>query len=185
MTGPDQEQWLLQGLEDSRARWNVIAQQTMFGQGKFFVPDVPVPLFNLDQWDGYVAARNRILAFLQQQRPSNPVIISGDIHSSWVHDIKADFDQPASETLATEFVGTSISSDFPVAFIPLVEAALPANPHIRFFEGAHRGYVVCDLDAQRWRSEFRAVSSIATPASPVSTLATFEVEDGAPGAHQL
>jgi len=109
MTGQIQERWLFEGLQGSSARWNVIAQQVVFSQFDFDArPEVQV--FNTDQWDGYVAARDRVVAFLDQQKPSNPIVLAGDIHSSWVHDIKRDFDQPESRTIGTEFVATSISS---------------------------------------------------------------------------
>jgi alkaline phosphatase D len=181
MTGPEQERWLLEGLERSQARWNVMAQQTVLAQFDFN-PSPAATLFNSDAWDGYVAARNRLLGFLLQRTPSNPVVITGDIHSSWVNDLKADFDDPSSATVGTEFVGTSISSSFPTAAIGAVEAALPGNPHTRFFDGRYRGYVRCVLDRDRWRSDFRAVESIATPESRAFTLASFEVRDGEPGA---
>jgi alkaline phosphatase D len=184
MTGPNQERWLLQGLERSRAKWNVIAQQTMMGELEIpgAVAGTPVPVFNVDQWDGYVAARNRILGFLMHAKPSNPIVITGDIHSSWVHDLKADFNNPASATLGTEFVGTSISSDFPPQFIPAIRASLPANPHIKFFDGAKRGYVRCELTHQQWRTDFRVVETILTDSAPTTTLASFVVLNGRPGA---
>jgi len=182
MTGPEQERWLLEGLADSEARWNVIAQQVMMMQANFG-PAAQVPrLFNMDAWDGYVAARNRILGFLLHGRPSNPVVPTGDIHSSWVANLKADFDDPTSATVATELVGASISSDFPAQFVPAVQASLPANPHIRFFDGLRHGYVRCDVDRYRWRADFRTVSTILEPVAPVSTLASFVVESGRPGA---
>jgi len=180
MTGPKQEQWLLAGLDRSQARWNVIGQQTMFAEYDF--ASGPAEVFNMDQWDGYVAARDRILQFLDQRRPSNPIVITGDIHSSWVHDLKLNFADPASTTLGTEFVGTSISSDFPAPFIAPVTAALPDNPHTRFFDGTFRGYVRCDLDAQQWRTDFRVVPTILSPDVPATTLASFVVQDGVPGA---
>lgn len=183
MTGPEQERWLLEGLDRSRARWNVIGQQTMLAE--FDVDARPGELFNLDQWDGYVAARNRILGFLNQRRPSNPIVLTGDIHSSWVHDLKADFADPASRTVGTEFVGTSISSDFPAQFIGPVTAALPDNPHTKFFNGAFRGYVRCDVTPRQWTSTFRVVDNALIPDAPTRTLATFTVEDGNPGAHQV
>ncbi len=183
MTGSKQEQWLFDGLSRSGSRWNIIAQQTMVAQYDFD-PQPDSDLFNLDQWDGYVAARNRLLDFLQQRQPSNPVVITGDIHSSWVHDLKADFNNPSSATVGTEFVGTSISSDFPAQFIAPVTAALPANPHTKFFDGAFRGYVRCRLTGDRWQSDYRVVSSILDPDAPVSTLAAFVVEDGQPGAQR-
>ncbi|MCC5615335.1 alkaline phosphatase [Nostoc sp. CHAB 5836] len=182
MTGSKQEQWLRKGLDQSRSRWNVIAQQTMLAQYNFnSSPGLGV--FNVDQWDGYVAARNRLLSFLNQRQPSNPVVITGDIHSSWVHDLKLDFNNPNSATVGTEFVGTSISSDFPSQFIPPVQAALPNNPHTKFFDGAFRGYVRCKLTPKRWQSDYRVVSTIVDFNASVKTLASFTVQNGKPGAH--
>lgn len=132
------------------------------------------------QWDGYVAARQRILSFLAERRPSNPVVITGDIHSSWLCDLKTDFADPASPTVGTECVGTSITSEFPVVFDPLVRAALPDNPHIKFFDGLLRGYVRCHLYGASWRTDFRVVPTVLLPDTPVTTLASFVVEDGAP-----
>ena len=184
LTGSEQEQWLLKGLNQSQARWNVIAQQVMLAEYDFDGrPETGV--FNLDQWDGYVAARDRLLRFLNLRKPSNPVVISGDIHSSWVHDLKVDFNQPTSATVGTEFVGTSISSDFPTSFIAPVQAALSDNPHTKFFDGAFRGYVRCKLTPERWQSDYRVVSTITEPNAKVSTLASFLVQNGQPGAYQI
>ncbi|MEH2365000.1 alkaline phosphatase D family protein [Nostoc sp.] len=182
MTGSEQEQWLRKGLDQSRSRWNAIAQQTMLAEYNFnSSPGVGV--FNVDQWDGYVAARNRLLSFLNQRQPSNPVVISGDIHSSWVHDLKLDFNNPNSPTVGTEFVGTSITSDFPTSFIAPSQAALTNNPHTKFFDGAYRGYVRCNLTPKRWQTDYRVVSSIVDMNASVKTLATFVVQNGQPGAH--
>jgi alkaline phosphatase D len=186
MTGAKQERWLFDGLDRSRATWNVIAQQTMIGQYDFDPRSTPTShVFNLDQWDGYVAARQRLLGHIAQSKPNNPVVITGDIHSSWVHDLKLDFSQPSSPTVATEFVGTSISSDFPTQFIAPTQAALPGNPHTKYFEGSKRGYVRCKLTQDRWQSDFRLVDSIVTPTSGITTAASFVVENGQPGAKRL
>lgn len=184
MTGARQEGWLFRGLDQSQSRWNVIAQQTILAEYDFDGrPGIGV--FNVDQWDGYVAARNRLLNFLDTRRPSNPVVITGDIHSSWVNDLKVDFDNPNSATVGTEFVGTSITSDFPTAFIAPVQRALPDNPHTKFFDGAFRGYVRCNLTRERWQSDFRVVSSITEQTASVSTLASFVVQNGQPGAQRI
>jgi alkaline phosphatase D len=183
MTGAEQEQWLFQGLSQSQARWNVIAQQTMMAEYDFN----PLPnqqAFNMDQWDGYVAARNRLLGFIHERQPSNPVVITGDIHSSWVHDLKLDFDKSNSPTVATEFVGTSISSDFPDRFIPPTRAALSDNPHTKFFNAEYRGYVRCKLTREAWQSDFRVVSTIRQPNATIRTLASFVVPNGRPGAER-
>jgi alkaline phosphatase D len=184
MTGAAQEGWLLDGLAASRARWNVLAQQTIFAEVDFNpAPGSagPAGLFNVDQWDGYVAQRRRISEFLAARKPANPIVLSGDIHSSWANDLKLDYDDPASPTLGAELVGTSISSDFPAQFIAPVQAALADNPHIRFFDGLHRGYVRCEVTPATWRADFRAVATVDAPDAPVSTLRSFVVENGVPG----
>jgi alkaline phosphatase D len=178
MTGQEQEQWLFDGLSRSRARWNVLAQQTIMAQ--FDYDTGPEGVFNLDQWDGYVSSRNRILNFIKQRRPSNPVVITGDWHSSWVNDLKANFDDPDSETIATEFVGTSISSSCPWTFD--VEAALSVNPWVKYFNGRLRGYVRCDLNRERWRADYQLLpqsqptgTTVADSNSPITTVASFEL----------
>ena len=183
MTGPAQERWLLRGLDRSTARWNVVAQQTMLAQLRF--PFGSGGWYTMDEWDGYVAARNRLLAFLLRRRPSNPVVISGDTHASWANDLKADFDDPDSETVAAEFAAPSITSDCAEPFVVAVQASLGVNPHIRLFDGAWRGYVRCDLDRERWRTDFRAVRSIRSPGAPAFTLASFEVQDGVAGCRRI
>jgi hypothetical protein len=135
---------------------------------------------NKDQWDGYVPARERILRTLGEGGPSNPVVLTGDWHSSWVNDLKLDFDDPASATVATEFVGTSISSG--CGWRDDVEAALGANPHVRFFDGTYRGYVRCEVTPDSWRSDYRVVSSATDPTGPAATLTAWRVLDGRPGA---
>jgi alkaline phosphatase D len=180
MTGTVQEQWLLGRLGRSRARWNVVAQQTMFAQFDFLAGRGQI--FNMDQWDGYVAARQRITNFLAERTSVNAIVISGDIHSSWVHDIKTDFDDPASPVVGVEFVGTSISSSFPLALVPAIARAVPENPHTRFFDGRYRGYVRCEVTPHYWRADIRAVPAVFTDTADAFTLASFLVVDGQPGA---
>lgn len=178
MTGEKQEQWLFQGLANSKAIWNVLAQQVVFTQHDWAVGAETA--FNVDAWDGYVAARQRILDFLHKQHPSNPVVITGDTHSSWVSDLKADFNNPDSDTVGTEFVGTSISSGFGAS--DRIEAALPESPWVKYFNGRQRGYVSCELTRDRWRTDYRLLPqspatgpTITDPNAPVVTAASFEL----------
>ena len=106
--GAEQEAWLLEALGTSPARWNVLAQQTLMAQHDW--QPGPDQAFWTDGWDGYPAARSRLLSFIAQQRPANPLVIGGDVHSFWVCDLKPDFDDPQSPVVATEFCGTSITS---------------------------------------------------------------------------
>lgn len=183
--GAQQEKFLLGGLRRSHATWNVLAQQVMMMRGDLGAAlGSMTPIYNMDAWDGYQAQRARILQFLATHRPSNPIVLTGDIHSAWAADLKPDFLDPASPTVASEFVCASITSDFPASFVPLIEANLgpnSRNPHIRYFEGRQHGYVRCTVTREAWRSDFRGVESVLDPLSPATTLASWVVENGAAG----
>ena len=179
MLGEAQERWFAAGLDRTTARWNVIGQQTLMAQ----LDRKPGPgqQFWTDGWDGYPAARRRLLEYLGQRKPSNPVVLGGDVHSFWVADLKPDFDDARSPVVATEFVGTSITSQFRRPQSE-VDALLADNPHIRLGNGTRRGYVRVDVTRQRLRAELRTVRSVTQPGAEADTLATFVVEDGRPGA---
>jgi alkaline phosphatase D len=182
-TGDPQERWLARRLTTSPTRWNVIAQQTMLSRVRFPNPAlVPPTIVNLDQWDGYQPQRERLLRLLSEARVPNPVVLAGDIHSTWVSDLRRDFDDPESPTVAVEFTGTSISSDFPVAFDAPIKAANPQlNPHVRYFDGLRRGYLRCEVTRGSWRTDVRVVDTIEVREAPVRTDASFAVEAGQPG----
>ena len=176
MIGNDQERWLFRQLDTSKARWNVIAQQTVIAT--FDVQAGAGQLYNFDQWDGYTASRQRILDFLGESKPSNPVVITGDIHASGAGDLKLDFDDPASRSVGTEFIGTSITSIFPETLIPIVEAAVRDAPYAKYFEARRRGYVRCTLNAKEWRTDYRYVSTTQQQEATIETAASFVVSDG-------
>jgi alkaline phosphatase D len=177
--GETQERWLEDGLNRSRATWNVLAQQTLVAQ----LDRKPGAgqQFRTDGWDGYPAARRRLLEHIEVRKPGNPVLIGGDVHSFWVTDLKPDFDDPRSPVVATELVSTSITSQMSRA-LGRLEALLPDNPHVKFADGARRGYVRVELTRARLRADLRAMRTVAQPRSEAETLATFVVDNGRPGA---
>jgi phosphodiesterase/alkaline phosphatase D-like protein len=59
-----------------------------------------------------------------------------------VADVKLDPANPASPTVATEFLGTSISS-LPGDLEPPIRASLPLNPQVKYYDGEKRGYMLC------------------------------------------
>jgi len=178
MLGRAQEQWLDNGLGTSQARWNFITQQTLMAQADFIAG--PEEWFGTDSWDGYPAARRRLLDGVVAHRPDNPVVLGGDLHSFWVTDLKIDFADESAPAIATEFVTTSITSDpVPERYI---EGAVSINPHVRHATGRYRGYLRLDLTPQRLVADWRAVDSVEDPESACTTLASFVVASGRPGA---
>ena len=183
LLGKDQERWFVDGLSRSRSRWNIIAQQVLMA--KVDRGAGADQAFAMDQWSGYEAARNRVLKFLHERKPSNPIVLTGDIHSNWVADLKLDFADEKSPVVGTEFVGTSISSGGDGAdSMPAVQAYLPKNPHVRFYNN-QRGYVRCRVTPERWQADYRIVPFVTKPGAEVKTRASFVVENGRTGAKAL
>ena len=184
MLGDAQEKWLCEGLNTSGARWNVLAQQVMMARPDFvYKPHKEGEItFCMDKWDGYHVPRTRLLQYISDHQISNPVVLTGDVHRNWVNDLKVDFDNPESATVATEFVGTSISTNGDgTEGKEIAEAVKAKNPFVKFFN-SERGYVRCDVTADEWRSDYRTVPYITTPGAPCVTRATFVVENGQSGA---
>ncbi|MEU3922181.1 alkaline phosphatase D family protein [Streptomyces sp. NPDC029004] len=179
LTGAAQERWLLDGWQSSRALWNVVPQQVTFAQRR----SVPTGTFKLsmDAWDGYPASRDRVLAGAEAAGIENLMVLTGDVHVGYGLDLKKDFDDPASRTVGTELVATSISSgkdgvDKPGNWDNLTQA----NPHMKFYNG-RRGYVTVTLGEQQARADFRTLGAVTTPGAPITTAASFVTEAGDPG----
>jgi alkaline phosphatase D len=188
MLGEAQERWLLRGLGGSGAKWTVIAQQTLFASLAQRADGAPAVWS--EGWSGYRPARERILAALGERPVSNPVFIGGDMHSFWATDIRGPTDGAAPSArssagssappLATEFVTTSLAAAGPPDAV--FRAMLPDNPQVRFFDARYRGYGLCTLTPEAWRTEFRAIDDMRRPEPAVRTLAAFIVSAGRPGA---
>jgi alkaline phosphatase D len=178
MIGFAQEAWLDAGFARSKAQWNLIAQDVLMAQLHQKNQSGTVGYWT-DDWDGYPAGRRRLLARIAQTKVSNPVVIGGDIHSFFANDLRVDFDDPNSPVVATEFVGTSVTSVGPP--YDLIAAVLPDNPHVRFFESRKRGYCSVDVDAKLMTTRMRVLSDVTDPQAGVSTLKTFAVESGRAG----
>jgi alkaline phosphatase D len=179
--GAEQRSWLLRGLDRSHARWNVLAQQVVMAE--LDIHAGPGRSWWSEAWDGYAADRTRLLRFLWDRQPSNPVVLTGDIHSYLVSDLKVDNRHPDAPAVATELVGTSISSGAG-GYEPFARY-LRDNPHIRFFDNRRRGYTRCTVIRQRWYADLRVVDTVKRPGAGVRTLASFVVQDGRPGAERV
>ncbi len=176
--GMRQERWLQDGLRSATARWNVIAQQTLMAQSDRSPGDAQE--FWTDGWDGYPKARERLLGDVAASPARNPVVIGGDVHMAVVSDLKLDFDDAKSPVIATEFCGTSISSQGPSR--KRVDMLVAKNPHFKLVNAAHRGYTVIDLEPGRCIATLRALHDVRDAGSGLFQLASFAVEDGKPGA---
>jgi alkaline phosphatase D len=177
MLGRAQERWLEGELGRSRAAWNLLAQQTPMAQ--FDQKPGAGRRAWTDGWDGYPAARQRLLDFLSARKIANPIVLGGDVHSFNASRLKADFDQPESPTVASEFVATSITSQAWAQ--ERLNQYLPDNPHMLLVDSRYRGYARADVTPARMTVDLRAMEDVQKRNAGCSTLASFVVENGKAG----
>ena len=178
LLGGEQERWLAEGWDTTRP-WNLLAQQTLMARCSWRDPANGGGSYWTDGWDGYAPARNRLLGAVAQRKVSGVVVLGGDVHTNYVADLKADFDDAKSPVVAAEFCGTSITS------LSLaqdrIDAARPFNPHIHYARGDQRGYMRFALDTKQLQAQLRVVSDVMNPDSGLSTAARFVVESSRAG----
>ncbi len=180
MLGTEQERWVSQGMAASRARWQVLAQQVMLAP----FDDMPGEQVRvaMDKWSGYPVARDRLLRTIGQAAPNRTVVLTGDIHSNWVNEIRGGFARPGGPTVAAEFVCTSISSggDGADQWLGVTERSRAENPHLKW-QNSRRGYFTCNVTPDEWRTTYRTLPFVTRPDAPVATASAWRVEWGRPG----
>jgi len=183
MLGEAQERWLTEALASVRATWTVIGQQVCSFpiDGRAVRPDTP---FEMDTWDGYAPARERLYGQLVQTRAPNPIVMSGDIHAHYAANLHANADDPRSPIVGVELTNSSISSNGDGSDVDPVWGKLqPDNPHIKFHSN-RRGYIRCIVTPSLFTADFRTLERVSVPESPVRTAASIVVEAGTPGCRQ-
>lgn len=177
LLGWQQEAWLDQALQDGRGRWTFVLQQTLMSECDLNIGKGDT--YFMDAWDGYAASRGRLLDSISRHKPANPVVLGGDMHAFCAVDVRRDFRDSSAPILATEFVGTSITSEGPPA--AAVNAVLARNPHFHFASGEKRGFLTMDVRTDRCEVGFEAVVDEKDPNSRVTRLASFACESGKAG----
>ncbi|MCQ4160567.1 alkaline phosphatase D family protein [Roseomonas sp. GC11] len=176
MMDPAQEAWLMERLRPGRARWQVLAHQVPILKRDFGAPGAP--RYSMDKWDGYPAARERLLRHVEESGLRDLIAVSGDVHAAWAGTLHR---EGGGAALGTEFTATSISSggdgSETMANTPKVMAQ---NPHLGFFNN-RRGYTLHEVAADRFLATYRAVAEVSHPGAAREDRGAFVVEPGRPG----
>ncbi len=186
--GHTQRDWLFGNLSTSTTAWRMIAQQLIVSQvsslGIQTISPIDAPdgtgsfdqganvYFSADQWDGYLVERQALMSHLADNAIPDTFIITGDIHSSWVFDLKEDFDDTTSAVVGTEFVGTSITSpgfEQVGGNEPIRSGLYATNPHMKYLEGTLKGYTIADITHDGVTMTYRVVDTIEENRSGVAT----------------
>jgi alkaline phosphatase D len=168
---PEQLDWLVDGLTGSGTAWHLVGNQTVFTR-VYAVPRtgvLPGQVFNTDQWDGYQDDQAQVLAAMAASGGTDPVVLTGDIHSSWANDLPTDPDGyrvDGRSSVGVEFVCPSITSDGFTEVLGSAAAAQgataafqAANPWIRYLEGIGHGFAVVDVTPERVQTDFWFIRS--------------------------
>lgn len=186
MLGAEQEKWLFDGFARSTSagtRWQVCAQQVVMGSvftppetRDWFAGDQPdyvrrrvetgqlaakagLPL-NLDAWDGYPAARSRLLA-AAQRADADLVTLTGDTHNAWAFDLEED-----GRAAGIEIAGHSVTSPGLESHIRgvgnavRVAALRRSSPQLKWANTEDRGYVTVQLTRERVTANWHSVETI-------------------------
>ena len=186
--GADQEAWLFDRLANSTAQWKVLGQQVMFGHFETLGEDGMYQALNLDQWDGYTAARSRVLE--QFALTSNVLVLTGDIHSSWVMDLTpvphtAGYDPATGDgSVAVELVTSAVTS--PGLVGPLGETlammAMEQNSHMHYVNLGQRGYFVLDITGERAQADYFLLDGVEVDEGAQEWAVSYAIPDGVPHA---
>ncbi|PSJ39014.1 alkaline phosphatase D family protein [Allosphingosinicella deserti] len=205
LLGATQEKWLGDGLARSTragTRWQILAQQVIMGNLRFPLeatnwvsPNAPEKArqraqaavaasraglpFNLDAWDGYPAARGRLIRQAQES-DANLVVLAGDSHNAWANNLS-----DGASKVGVEFAGHSVTSPGFEAYAPQVPAATiaaglrAANPGLAFTDTSRRGYVSLELTPDQVTGAFHFLSGIKERATTLAETRRFSVQHGA------
>lgn len=172
--GKAQMQWIQDELKNSPATWKIMGSQKMVGG--WYSEGLPEKLkmrgdgrfFDPSSFDGYWQERDSLLRFVGQNNIQNFVVVSGDMHMSFIMNLSPD---PKSRkvykrrtgkgSVGVEFMPTSISrgnldeSGVPIAAAGLVEGiSKRVNPHHVFMDMVQHGYGILDITPDRLVAEF-------------------------------
>lgn len=175
--GAEQRSWLLNQLQQSTAKWKIIANQVMMMQVEAQALGFAT---NLDAWDGYPAEREKLYNHIKNNGVNNVVVLTGDIHCSWASDLTFNpYDTTkyspltGNGSVAVEFVTPSISSanidellkvQGQTPFIQQAQGIIKIlNPHIKDIELSSHGYFILDVVPGKAQADYYFVDSITVP----------------------
>ncbi|MEM8697372.1 MAG: alkaline phosphatase D family protein [Pseudomonadota bacterium] len=203
--GAEQEAWMAAQMAASTAsgtRWQVLAQQVVMGRTHFPLPlaqqiaqsdnelvrqraglfaaatQAGLPL-NLDAWDGYPAARTRLLRAAQEAE-ANLLVLTGDTHNGWAYDLHQD-----GANVGIEMAGQSVTSPGFESFLPqvpaeaLAGAMIEASPDMRWADTSQRGYLTVTLTPDAAQGEWLFMDTIRARSTAIAERHTMRAAHGA------
>jgi len=123
---------------------------------------------NLDAWDGYPAARERLFAMLTAHA-TNPISLAGDTHNGWAFNLT----NAQGEAVGVEWGTPGVSSPGLENYVPLPPEQMQAllkgsSPELVACDTSQRGWTQVTLTPEAATAQWRFVSSVVEPAYQAS-----------------
>ncbi len=132
-----------------------------FYAGMSKLGEVGLP-FNMDAWDGYPAARERLYRMAAEVGARDLLAVTGDTHVFWQNRLFDASGRPAGLELGTS--GITSPSGFQgfgkTAAARLDELISARNAGVEWLDSGHRGFIRLTLRRDAARAEFVALSTI-------------------------
>lgn len=208
LMGDVQEEWLAKGLQASRSAgkvWQVLLQQVVMSSlktspdlAKGITDAVPAYIrdrimagvltstaglpFNMDAWDGYPAARERLLKSAQEA-DANLIVLAGDSHNGWASEL-----DNMGKAAGVEFAGHSVTSPGAETYLGWIKPAdfaaqsVANNEQLKWADTGQRGYMAVELTPTRATSEYRFLQTVR---SRTTALASTTRISSMAGSHKL
>ena len=127
---------------------------------------------NMDAWDGYPAARERLYRIAREAGASDLLVITGDTHVFWANELTS----RAGFAMGVELGTSAITS--PRGFYQLGAEATERydqllaaqNQSVEWVDGRYRGFIKLTLTPERARAEYIAISDIESQNYSLDTL---------------
>ena len=116
--------------------------------------------FNMDAWDGYPVARDRILKDIANAN-ADLLVLTGDSHNGWAFDLDIE-----GEPVGVEFAGQSVTSPGFESFFSgakpadMVNALVNTNDQLQWMNPADRGYMTVSLTQDTAMSTWHNLETI-------------------------
>jgi alkaline phosphatase D len=196
LIGPAQRRWLEERIRDRDATWCLLATQVTMSPMQLPLPVGTRTLLDgapsgygvvegravcVDEWDGYPAERRRVARWLAD-RGGDALVVSGDVHSSWVFDGSMASGIPAA---APEFVVPSVSStpmgrQLPRGWRVAARLAATSAQDALWYDLESFGFTVLEVTRRAITGTWHAVDATSTDATS-EIIARWELGRGGPG----
>ena len=175
LLGKAQWRWLEGELARAGAGWRLVTSQVMVAP----VAVAPGRLgINPGMWDGYPRQRDRLLRLLAAHRGES-VVLSGDLHSSWASELGPAVEVTVPAVSAPTFA-QALAPRMPGGRRLLELIFRWANPHVRYLDTSHHGYVVLELTPGRLEAQWWHVGTVRHPDGEEHCAARLTVVRGEP-----